>query len=392
MRTVAIRGGGAVPSRAGPGLRWRLRVRDFLGRGVWKPGPTEGHLHEAMEWLCRAQDATPDAGVSRAFHARQGWQPSYPETTGYIIPTFYDYAALTGQERFRQRARRMALWLLGEQLENGAMYGGTTAALQRTPTIFNTGMALQGLVRAYSETREGAIREAALSATRFLVESQDPDGAWRRYASRFAKRGEHVYHTRVAWALAEAGRLLGDAGATRAAERNIEWALTRQNDRGWFSHNDLVDDRVPLTHTIGYAARGILETSLIVGHREWIDMVRTTADALLKAQCADGSLPGRFDENWRPTTSWSCLTGCAQIAIVWFRLYEHTCEPGYLQGAVRSNRYLCRGHDIRTTHLGVRGAVRGSHPIYGPYLRDGFPNWAVKFFADSLMLELRLAG
>ena len=50
------------------------------------------------------QDATPDDGVSRSYvlrhmrsHERSGWLASYPETTGYIIPTFFAYAALTGK-------------------------------------------------------------------------------------------------------------------------------------------------------------------------------------------------------------------------------------------------------------------------------------------------------
>ena len=55
----------------------------------------EQRLNAAMAWLCRAQDASHDFGVARAFSlvyqpffGGRGWQPSYPETTGYIIPTF----------------------------------------------------------------------------------------------------------------------------------------------------------------------------------------------------------------------------------------------------------------------------------------------------------------
>src|SRR5262249_38511479 len=56
------------------------------------------HIKEAVGWLTRAQDATPDRGVSRGYSAAwnseggKGWQPSYPETTGYIIPTMFDCA------------------------------------------------------------------------------------------------------------------------------------------------------------------------------------------------------------------------------------------------------------------------------------------------------------
>jgi hypothetical protein len=36
----------------------------------------------------------------------------------------------------------------------------------------------------------------------------------------------------------------------------------------------------------------------------------------------------------------------------------------------------------------VRGAIAGSAPIWGAYSRFEFPNWAAKFFADALMMDL----
>jgi len=35
----------------------------------------------------------------------------------------------------------------------------------------------------------------------------------------------------------------------------------------------------------------------------------------------------------------------------------------------------------------LKGAVAGSLPIYGRYMALRYPNWAVKFLADALMLE-----
>ena len=35
----------------------------------------------------------------------------------------------------------------------------------------------------------------------------------------------------------------------------------------------------------------------------------------------------------------------------------------------------------------MRGAIKGSHPIWGGYLFGTYPNWAVKFFMDALLLE-----
>jgi hypothetical protein len=71
----------------------------------------EVRLAELMSWLARAQDATPDNGVAQAYFFREKrWASSYPETTGYIIPTFFEYARLTGKSEFTERALRMADW------------------------------------------------------------------------------------------------------------------------------------------------------------------------------------------------------------------------------------------------------------------------------------------
>ena len=36
--------------------------------------------------------------------------------------------------------------------------------------------------------------------------------------------------------------------------------------------------------------------------------------------------------------------------------------------------------------------MKGSHPIWGPYEADDYPNWAAKFFADALLLEGAVAA
>ena len=41
---------------------------------------------------------------------------------------------------------------------------------------------------------------------------------------------------------------------------------------------------------------------------------------------------------------------------------------------------------MRTGNRNVRGAVAGSYPIWGGYIRFGFPNWAAKFLADAIMM------
>jgi len=176
-----------------------------------------------------------------------------------------------------------------------------------------------------------------------------------------------------------------------AAVRNVEWALAQQQENGWFPHNCLFDDTQPYTHTIAYAQRGVLEIGAALGNERYIAAAVKIGEAMLKAQPPSGAMPGRFDRDWRPTVRWSCLTGVAQLAINWARLYQLTADDRYRQATRRANRFL------KTTQKldgdpDERGGIKGSHPIDGKYHPWQYPNWAAKFFADSLMLEDQIFG
>ena len=72
----------------------RRQVRtDRRGLPQFDLGP-EKIIHEGIAWLGRAQDhsVSNDGGVARAFSLIKRWATSYPETTGYIVPTMLDYA------------------------------------------------------------------------------------------------------------------------------------------------------------------------------------------------------------------------------------------------------------------------------------------------------------
>src|SRR5688572_8944484 len=73
------------------------------------------HLLAAAHWLERAQDATTDGSIAGRYHLRFGWTSSYPETTGYIVPTLIRLADVLDEPRFRDRARRAIEFLLSVQ-------------------------------------------------------------------------------------------------------------------------------------------------------------------------------------------------------------------------------------------------------------------------------------
>ena len=365
--------------------------RDHLGIPTKDPG-IDVAIDCGISWLSLGQDKSisKDGGVARHYSLIDGWGPSYPETTGYIIPTMVEYARLRGNEIVRQRAKRMVRWLVSIQLSCGGFQGGMIDSKPVVPVTFNTGQILLGLACGVREFGD-EFRKPMCGAADWLVDTQDSDGCWRKYPTPFAAPGEKAYETHVAWGLLEAARLEPGRGYAEAARKNVRWALSLRKENGWFEKCCLTDSTQPLTHTLGYALRGILETYKFTGDSALLKASLKTAEGLLTALGEDGFLPGRLNSDWKGTVKWSCLTGSVQVAICWMLLYQHTGEVRLKNAALSVNRFV-----RRTMKIGdppeTRGAIKGSFPVYGDYCTYEFPNWACKFFVDANVLEKALRG
>ena len=287
-------------------------VRDQFGL----PDPGLGvrdAIDAVVNWIGMAQDhsSTADGGVASYYSLVSGWSESYPETTGYIIPTLLDYASRFERDDARDRARRMLDWLVSIQFPEGGFQGGTIGAQPLVPVTFNTGQILIGLAagaREFGEIYERPMRAAA----DWLVGTQDSDGCWRSHPSPFTSGGEKTYETHVSWGLIEAHGLAPDRGYADAALAQIGWALTQQRENGWFEQCCLTDPTNPLTHTLAYALRGCLAALELGPDTRILEACVRTADGLLGAMGPDGFIPGRLNPKWEGP-DWSCLTGTAQI-------------------------------------------------------------------------------
>ena len=369
----------------------RILASDRLGRLGRDPGP-HAVVDASIRWLCRAQDmsATRDGGVARDYSLLRGWNSSYPETTGYIVPTFLDCARRLGDETLRHRARRMLDWLTATQFPEGGIVGGMIDSTPRVPVTFNTGQVLVGLAAGVRELGE-SYREPMNRAATWLRDTLDADGCWRRYPTPFAAAGEKAYETHVSWGLFEAARIEPDLGYGEAGLRQVDWALGKQRPNGWFDKCCLKVDSAPLTHTIGYALRGIIEAYRYAPSERLLESATRLANALADIQEPSGRLYGRYDAAWRPTVSWACLTGVAQIAICWLLLDGLTGERRYRTAALNANRYV-RRTIILDGDPDLCGGVKGSFPIDGEYGAFQYLNWAAKFSIDANLLEIDLAS
>ncbi len=341
----------------------------------------------ALDWLKRAQDcsASADGGVARHFSLLTGWGASYPETTGYIVPTLLDHAERSRDADLFDRARRMLDWLVSLQFPDGGFPGGVVGDGAPVPVTFNTGQILLGLadgVRVFGDAYRPAMRLTA----DWLAETLDDDGCWRRYRSPFTAQDDKTYETHVSWGLFEASRIEANQRWAEAGMRQVRWALTEQSANGWLDQCCLEDATNPLTHTLGYALRGIIECHRYSRGEEFLAAARRLADGLISAQSADGRLPGRLRRDWSAGSSWICLTGLVQIAHCWLLLYRETGEPRYREAGFAGNAFVRRtvAYDAPPD---IRGGVKGSFPVHEDYGRFEYLNWAAKFFIDSNQIE-----
>jgi hypothetical protein len=187
----------------------------------------------------------------------------------------------------------------------------------------------------------------------------------------------------------EAERVAPGRGYGEAALRNVRWAITRQRPNGWFESNCLANEAQPLTHTIGYVLRGVLEAYRFSRDSFFLESAVRTADGILTAIDTNGRLPGRLDANWRQAARWVCLTGSVQIASCWLMLHLETGDRRYRDAALAANAFVRR--TIRLDGPSeTRGGVKGSFPIDGEYGRFEYLNWASKFVVDANLSELNL--
>jgi uncharacterized protein YyaL (SSP411 family) len=364
------------------GTRIGQRITADLLRRAASPAdaPLTRRVDAGLSWLSRAQDVGSDRGFSFGYSIKGGWRPSYIETTGYIISTFLEAAKRLSRPNLHERAVEAGHWLTQVQLADGSFPNPQVDP--NSGLVFDTGQDLHGLVSLANATRIELFLESAKRATDWLVAVADSDFRWTHNTFN---RIPHVYNTRTAWALIRAAKLLNEPQAIKVAEANLDWACSEQQDNGWFENCAFRLGEPPFTHTTAYAGRGLLESGLLLGNDTYIDSATKVALAARRHLRDSGLLPSKIAVDDQMASRSSCLTGNAQFAIIWLELSRLGNNAELRQAATRSLHAVGR-HQLLTGPPDLIGAIKGSHPIWGPYAPLCYPNWATKFFVDGLML------
>ena len=278
----------------------------------------------------------------------------------------------------------MGDWEIDIQLPSGAVRGGI--GLNAYPIVFNTGQVILGWTALFRHTQDERYLSAALRAADWLVDAQDSDGKWVRSTYLEAPR---AYHSRVAWPLLEVFALSGNERYRQSALNFIEWLLPQQLDNGFFPHMALVPGDFPITHTIAYTLRGLIECARLLdasGTQVKQAALQSISGLMETHPTLDqtGYLPGALDGTWQSRASHMCLTGNAQLAIVLLALSNNSDDEMARAARALIDR-LKTHHPLHRRHLGIRGGLPSSHPIKGAYVPHAILNWGTKFLVDALI-------
>ena len=365
--------------------------RFWLKKNVFKQDFTfsdkekKAALSNAINWLITAQQVNTDGGMG-SYHLINKWSSSYPETTGYIIPTLINFGKNNNNSTAIDAALKAADFLLSIQKESGGWQGGRVSE-NRPEIVFNTGQVIRGMIAAYRQTGNKSYLDSASRAGKWLAAVQHPEGFWKKHALMESPR---VYDTFVDAPLIELCLIDGEEQLKAAAVRNLDWVISeKMHDNGWFEDCDNTikrNDR-PILHTIAYTLDGLIDCGLMLNEEKYIAAVKSGAEKLRQMFVFHGFLHGRFDRNWKGSEYMIC-TGCAQISNIWLKLYRVTGEKSWLEAAIKMINLLIfiQSRNVPADN-NTFGAIPGSFPLWGRYEPFAFPNWATKFFCDALLLE-----
>jgi uncharacterized protein YyaL (SSP411 family) len=347
--------------------------------------PRDDHIHleAAVTFILRSIEHCNGCASSKAYLVGKGWLPAYRETTGYIIPTLLDLAEHLKRPELASIAECMGEWLSRVQEPAGG-FVERDLHQDTKPIVFNTGQILHGFNALILRRERQDLIPYARRAGDFLISSADETGSFTR--NEFYGIA-HAYNVRTAWALLTLGRSLSENRYEAAALANADWTVAQQSANGFFLNNVFRPGWNANTHGIAYVLQGLLEIFCISGRKQYLTAVRRTCERIVSVYEAKRRLVSEIGENWEFVSSHLCLTGYAQLAVVFFRLFGIDGDKRYLSAGLNLLDDVATTQYLASPGKPQYGGIKGSLPIYGRYAPLQYPNWATKFFIDALLAK-----
>lgn len=289
---------------------------------------------KAMDWF--KQNMVNGKGI--IVHTKQ--PVPYPEVTGYFIPTLYAWGE-------QELARTCTNWLLSIQLPDGSF-----PAPDGVPYTFDTAQIVRGLCAALPDINEVEI--PLRKACDWMLTQIEQNGRLTTPSTElWSDIANDLIHTYALPPLVKTARLLN----VPEYEDKARFILDYYKEQ---------DELIPfnrLTHFHAYAMEALCEM-------EEFELARQGMLDIERVQRADGSIPAY------PNVDWTCSTGIAQYAIVWYTL-------GNADLANKALMYLEKTQN-------KSGGFYGSYGKDAKYIPNAEISWAVKYFLDAYQLKNKL--
>jgi malonyl-CoA O-methyltransferase len=290
---------------------------------------------KAVEWFKNSRVKGEGIPISDEQHI------SYPEVTGYTIPTLYQWGE-------KEMARDLTYWLVHRQNEDGSF-----SAPDGTPYTFDTGQVVRGIAAALDDLCE--VEKPLRRACDWIISQVRIDGRLDTPSTRmWGNIADDRIHLSVLPPLIEAGAKLSEPKYIDAAYRVLEYYKEKK---------DLAEFNT-LSHFYAY----IIEALCDLGET---DLAKCGMGQVVKLQRKDGSVPAYQN------VSWVCSAGLAQFAVIWYKL-------GMRASADNALEYLSNIQN-RT------GGFYGSYAKGANYFPREEISWAVKFFLDAYYWKIKTA-
>lgn len=365
----------------------RAYLRTYLAQHTHKDQLRS--LHHGVRWLLRSIEQGTDPG-SGTYYFAKGWTSSYPETTGYIIPSLLRYSrSAQAETQWAKESEAAALsagqWLLSIQNADGGWPGGYVHQ-KRPSVVFNTGQILRGMLALYERTHDEVWKRSAHRAIDWIWQQLNEQG---QFASNDFMSAIRVYGTYVVAPILDWSVHFAEERShwEALAVRHLDWVLTQQNELGWFANcdNTLHRNDRPIIHTLAYTIDGLWCAGLSLDHPTYREAALLPARVLATAFLQRGILSGRYNAKWEGSEAF-IPTGGAQLAIVWHSMYIHTGEQLWKDARDRMNTLISviAQRNARES-VDSAGGQAGSFPLWGRYEPFALPNWATKYTVDSLL-------
>lgn len=275
---------------------------------------------------------------------------SYPEVTGYFIPTLIRWG-------YREYAIGYAKWLMSIQREDGSW----TEPSLKYSYVFDSAQILKGLIAIREILPE--VDVSILKGCDWIISNVNDEG--RLITPTETMWGDkstcsELVHIYCISPLLDAAKIYKRSDYEENAYKVLNYY--KRNFEHDIKHFSL------LSHFYAYIVEGLLD----IGEYEWAKEAMYNIEVYQKT---GGEVPAYND------VSWVCSTGLFQLSLIWFRL-------GNIERGNKAFEYACK---LQNETGGWYGSYISEENVNEK--NDYFPlaeiSWANKYFLDALYYKNR---